>query len=549
MPAPQSSRPPRSDAFAARTPRLTFLALAVAIALAVGCRRKPASLGAGDTTAASQRPAAGAPATPLPTTLPFIGPDARDADGITTRTVDRAAFRALLAAGRWGDLNRYFTELQDAFEADPHKETWVTDAADSFASAEPEIEPALDAWVAGTPGSFAPWLARATHWLNVAFTRRGARYASETSAEAFAGMREALGHVRPDAAKAVALRPKLVAARRLEIRAANGASDRAAMEAALGAALATCPTCFQVRVVYLWARMAMWGGSRAEITRVAEEAVKMAPDEPRLRWLASFVDLEEADTAYRANRFDAAVDALDRALARGDYWEAWQHRARYEMKRGHRAEALRNAERAVALRPAHPVTLVWRAWAYYEVRRDEDAARDLVGVLRMCPTDEYARELAPLVATRLSGAASDAAGAGRAEEARRLRQLVESLAPGTQGPAAEPAPARPPPPSAAAAPGDDLAIAEAAAKASPDDVDTIRRLDDALARRRDYARVVEVWTSFLARHPDSARAHLERGGAYSQLQRWNEARADAARSCELWRAEGCAIAKRIGAPR
>lgn len=96
----------------------------------------------------------------LPRVLPLLGPDGADADGYPKRYVDRVGLRSLLAFHQFADLTNYFEQFQTAFEADPRKEYWPIDAGEAFESAEPEIVAELDAWVAATPQSFAPYLAR-----------------------------------------------------------------------------------------------------------------------------------------------------------------------------------------------------------------------------------------------------------------------------------------------------------------------------------------------------------------------------------------------------
>lgn len=92
----------------------------------------------------------------------------------------------------------------------------------------------------------------------------------------------------------------------------------------------------------------------------------------------------------------------------------------------------------------------------------------------------------------------------------------------------------------------DIPALEAAAKRAPDDFRAHQTLDYALAKKGQTARVVEMWTEYLSRHPKDARAYLERGGAHFQLKHRDQALADAARACELGSSEGCAREKRVG---
>jgi Flp pilus assembly protein TadD len=82
---------------------------------------------------------------------------------------------------------------------------------------------------------------------------------------------------------------------------------------------------------------------------------------------------------------------------------------------------------------------------------------------------------------------------------------------------------------------------------SPDDLRALQQLDYALARRGEFQRIVDLYTAYLARHPQDGQAYLERGGAYFHLRRLPEARADARTACELGVSEGCAREKQVAA--
>jgi len=84
-----------------------------------------------------------------------------------------------------------FERFQTAFEGDARYEYWPLDAGQAFRSAEPELGPALDAWVAKAPASFAPYLARGWHRLAVTMAKRGRKWAKDTAQADFSAMREA----------------------------------------------------------------------------------------------------------------------------------------------------------------------------------------------------------------------------------------------------------------------------------------------------------------------------------------------------------------------
>ena len=79
-----------------------------------------------------------------------------------------------------------------------------------------------------------------------------------------------------------------------------------------------------------------------------------------------------------------------------------------------------------------------------------------------------------------------------------------------------------------------------------DDFRAYQELDYAWAAQGKFEQVVELWSEFLSRHPENARAHLERGGAYFHWNKRPEALADARRACELGLSEGCLRAQQLG---
>ena len=476
--------------------------------------------------------------TPLPTGLPLLG-----ADGDASSAVDRAGLRSLLAQAKFADLTRYLERLQADFEADPSRELLPMDAGDAFASAEPELLAPLDAWAAAAPGSFAPYLARAAHWESTAYARRGGKFVQDTAEADLSAMHEALERGLADAGRALALRPKLVAARRLQILLDRATSRPGATREAIDAALVACPTCFQVRVTYLYSLTPRWGGSYQQMDAFARAAAD--PAQPRLGLLAGYADEDRADVLRRDKRLDEARAAIERATALGERWEFLVQRAKIDAARGDRDHAVADLDRALALRPRHPEVLFERAWLAMDQKRWEAAGQDLLAGLRIVPTNDTGRAMHHTVVTGLVQAAWQAHQAGEHAVALRRIDLAAELGPGDPyvqrwrtgivSGSQTPSPADP---------ADPL---EQAVRDHPDDFRAHQQLDLALARKGERARIVTMWTDYLARHPDDGPAYLERGGTYYHTGHLSEARADVARACELGVSEGCVRKKQLAA--
>jgi tetratricopeptide (TPR) repeat protein len=479
---------------------------------------------------------------PVPTALPLVGPEGRNHEGEPNAYVDRPAFRSLLFHGDHAALTRYLERLQAAFEADPACEYWPIDAGDAFVSAEPELLPRLDAWAAATPDSFAPYLARAAYFSAVAQARRGAKWALETPFEDFAAMRDAVRRGIADAERALAIRPKLVAAQRLVIKLSGLDEDGGRRRAALDQALAACPTCFQVRVTYIFAILPRWGGSHAAMKAFARASTH--PARPRLRHLAGYADLDVAWLRRRDGNLVAAREAVARSLAFGEQWEFLQELAAIELADHKPARAIEALDRAAAARPGHPDVLADRARARGAAERWEEAGDDLLAALRAEPTHSDARRYHPTIVRGLAREAWAQHLAGYPENARRIIGLAVELAvddvevlrhkTAIEGGKTE------------LRAGNEIEVLEQAIREHPDSFRVHRALDHALAREKRFERVVRVWTAYLARHPDDGAAHLERGGAHYHMNKPAEARADAARACTLGFAEGCEREKQLG---
>jgi len=482
-----------------------------------------------------------APVSP-PTSLPLVGVDGQDADGYPTRYVDRAALRALLWHTRYTDLTRYLEQFQAAFEADPRREYWPADAAETFSSAEPNLRVALDSWVEATPNSFAPYLARGNYWVEVAYARRGTKWARETAREDFDAMEEALERGLADLDRSIALRPGLVAAQRTKIRALMNRGAGPDMRQTVDDALAVCPSCFQVRATFITAIIPRWGGSYEAMGRFAEEGNTTL--NRRLRVLPGYIERDRAQLLEIDGQHAQALTMIDRACALGEYWEFLEERARIRDRLDDQAGALADVERALAARPGHPRLVILRGYLHSRARQWELAGRDLLAGLRMHPTDRTARHSLGTVVQNLVYAGWVHHQAGRRPEALKLYDLAAELAPrnqevqgrrnaiiaGAGGSGAE-----------------EVDRLEEAARRSPDDFRALQQFDHALSRRGEFHRIAEMWTAYLARHPQDGPAYLERGGAYFHLQQLSEARADARMACELGVSEGCAREKQVAA--
>jgi tetratricopeptide (TPR) repeat protein len=445
--------------------------------------------------------------------------------------------RSLLRAKRYVDLSHHIESFEDAFESDPRNEYWPSDSAEAFATAEPELLPQLDAWATATPDSFAPFLARGAYWMAAGQARRGGKWAAETHASNFEAMHEAHEKALAELEHALRIRPRLVAALRVEISVLNASSKD--MSTAIAGALKLCPTCFIVRVSIIKSLAPRWGGSYEKMLDFANNAP--VAKNPRLRLLRGYVDLDEAELLHSDEKLDKALAAIEHACSIGEHWEFLMERAKILERMKTLDGAQRDIDRAAELRPGQPAVLAERARIELGRKEFEAAGHDLMASIRINPTESAARSIFPAVVQGLTYQGWEFHKAGRKQDALRLIELATDLDPqnhdaqqrrvfliGGAG---------------STSTSSEVDSLKANASAQPDDFRAHQALDYALAKQRRFDDVVAMWSEYLERHPQEGRGYLERGGAYWNLGRRAEAKADAAKACELAISEGCARAK------
>ncbi|WP_239989021.1 DUF4034 domain-containing protein [Corallococcus macrosporus] len=487
--------------------------------------------------AARQEPVLTPAPGPAPRGLPVVAPAERKEGEVPRGHVDGVALRSLLLRRQFEELTLAVEQLQWGMEANPQDEHWMTDGILALGNGSPDSTALLDAWVEASPRSFAPYLARGTHWVSVGYLRRGARFSAETAAEEFSGMHEAFERAMPDLTRAWALHPKAVMAARPLIHMANALGDDEGRESAFARAMEQCPTCVDIRAVYLHSLAPRWGGSYEAMDTFAQ-AQSLA--RPELGYLRGFADFDRARDMKARDADDPGLALLDRALATGDYWEFRLARSQ-RLRRAKALEAaLDESNRAVALRPARASVYFERARVHSSSRKWKPAGEDLLHALRLDATDSDGRAIRDHVVKGVIYDAWEAHKAGRREESLSLLELAGELSPGNPEVARRRAwvvtSARQEPGATAAeeTPADGTA-----------DFRTVQQRDYALARERRFKEILPLWDAFLEHNPDHGLAYLERSGTHYHLRDLPSAMADLKKACDLGVNEGCARLRKL----
>jgi regulator of sirC expression with transglutaminase-like and TPR domain len=476
---------------------------------------------------------------PLPVKEPVVERAGNDAYGYPRSYVDQGALRSLLGRAKYPELSAYIEQFQARAQADFHAEYFINDTADAFDSAERPLDASLDAWVAATPSSFAPYLARGVHRFALGFAERGVDYAAKTERENFVAMDAAFALSFGDLEHALQLNPRLMPALRTEMRIAFASSAHKGEFATLAArAFETCPACFQVRVTQQVGLEPRWGGTYAQMATAARKANPTL--NPRFRLLPGYALLDQAAAAQENKDPTVALSFAERADALGENSDFSFELARILEQQEDDVGALRAVDRALELRPSRAELILFRAHLYTrEATKNWEAAySDLMTGLRLAPSDQQARSSLPYVARGLTFLGWEAHEHGDQDKAIRLLDEAAELAPSrelegrrtavlTSGFHGKP---------------EEITALENAATAAPHDFYAHERLDYALSQSREWPRIAAMWSAYIAQNPEDGRAYYERGGTYSNEGQTAAARADGARACELGVSAACMLA-------
>jgi len=444
----------------------------------------------------------------------------------------------LLRARDFATLTRQFETKQARLEQDVRREDELATTLSAFGVADPALTPLLDEWVVAQPEAWPPRLARARHRIAVAWERRGAKLAKETSDEQFAGMQQSLDAVIADAREALQRNSKLTEAYRLLIRAAQAHGDQRACVRLAELGIAVAPASLRVRSALAQCLLPRWGGSYDAVSAVAREAQTHVRENPALAALLGCVDWDRGFLARSETRYDEAVALFTRALAAGEDFQFYEDRADTYLRQKRYTEALADAARALVLAPEASGILVTRAWILVGLERYQDALGDVRLASEIDPTsDALARfrqqqgETAVSQAYQLLETTKDVPGA-----IARYTWAIE-MAPGN----AEAVYWR----GRAYLKQNDRAHAladfEAAIRVDPRHFESYKNIDWLLAQRGEWDAIIAHWTSYIALEPMSGQAYLERGGAYHRKGDEKAALADAQKGCALGAARACEI--------
>lgn len=241
----------------------------------------------------------------------------------------KSEVQALLASGEFAVLDKRLGEIQRAYAAGTASDEDLRAAFRAFYFTDAAFESPFAAWIKASPKSYAAHLGRGIYYKYVGNERRGTDWASKTTDEQFAGMREAHEIAAQELTTSLKLDKKPILSYLHLIDIANNSGDRDEMQRLYAKALAIDPRTFIVREKYLGTLQTRWGGSLEEMTAFVESARSAGLTQTQMARLNAIVreeegwlhetrggDLTAAAESYRA----AALLDPDRACVECGPW-------------------------------------------------------------------------------------------------------------------------------------------------------------------------------------------------------------------------------------
>ena len=300
--------------------------------------------------------------------LPVTGEQTEDL-GYPVQTIDRLAVRRLLVSKSYDVLDRVLTAYGDSVLRDYRIEYRLFDAYAAFGVAVPEFEPFLTEWVHKRPKSAAALLARASFYRASGWNARGTRYASETPKEQLRRMNYFFERSAADLVAAHRLDPKSIVAYRQMIDISTTVSDRASIPGLMDEAMKLQPNSFLLRATYMHNLLPRWGGSYEAMAQFAAKSAPYAVKNPRIRALGGFADWDKGRVSESAGDKGDAIEAYDRALKFGNFWQFRYQRGEYNSRADQNEDALADFNSVIAQYPQNDEALSARATVEYELGR------------------------------------------------------------------------------------------------------------------------------------------------------------------------------------
>jgi tetratricopeptide (TPR) repeat protein len=461
--------------------------------------------------------------------------------GYPLPTTDAMSILDDLKSGRFDIVDSLLVRKQRLFEQNYRYEDYVYRAFHRLAVPDSSLEPLFSRWIELKPSSFAARQARAEYYHGLGWACRGTRWASETSAEQFAGMESFFKRAEEDARDALEIEPRLLVAYEMLLDIARTRGETYSASLIMDHAVKLCPYSYRIRYWFMMNLTPRWGGTHEAMEAFARESQGLADVNPRMRALRAFAPWDKGRIAVADSEYDAAGEFYREALSYGDNFVVLDSRARLYWRLNQYEDAKKYFERALAINPYDDETAVNAArMTCYMGRTDESIALTKQAE-RNFPYSQELRDFKDWEARHFvyegyklyeKAAYQDAAKlydtALAFHETYYQAYYYRALA---------------------ASRTDKLNSAESdlkeAIRLNPRDFPSYMLMDWVLAKRKEWDKIIDCWSAYIKLVPYDGKAFLERGGAKYQKGDYREALKDADKACRLDVQEGCVQVERL----
>ena len=389
----------------------------------------------------------------------------------------------------------------------------------SFQLNDDSFEALLSEWIEATPGHYQPYLARANYYYKRAWQARGNEWASETKEEQMEKFQSLLLLSLADINSAIEIDDKPLGIYSIYISIAHVLGQKTAATNALAEALKVDPADYEIRKVHLSFLRPRWGGSIEEMGAFVEESLIYLPENPRLNWLAGLVYDEIARISEDREAQSEAEKYYSEALKFGENYIVYQHRGANRYRMDKNTEALEDLSKAISLYPESSQNFYWRSSVYSELGEFEKAAIDLIRAYQLDPYDATVTKERDWLTEKLIYEGYEYNKEQKYAEALKLLNYAAQLSPENDEVYYWRA--------RILSNINQIHLATNDLKKSisidPTNYASYALLDWVLARVGNYDEIVLYWNKYIEIRPNHSSAYVERGGAYFQMGKYNEA--------------------------
>lgn len=279
---------------------------------------------------------------------------------------------ALAEQQQFDQLESYFTQLYAAVNAKQVNEDWLRQAHHAFYNSDPALQQYLDSWITSYPNSYFAFLSRGIYWMRHAELSRGGDYSNNTQTRQKLGMDHYQQIALADIHKAAELDTNAFLPYSYMMSIGRSRRDKDAYLTARSEGLARYPESFILRNEILFSLQPKWGGTEGELDLFLDETSRYAKVNPELQSLLGYKDLIKGDVMKNDDR-QAAIAFYDAAIEWGGNDYMYFSRGKNHYYKGDYQQALSDFNRALTFYPQHYLSLRYKAWALYKLKKYKQA--------------------------------------------------------------------------------------------------------------------------------------------------------------------------------